>query len=319
MAQPTGSDQPQPPPEPLNDDTLDRLKAVPPTPPPAPPPQPSQYQPQPPSAGRPPPVAPFQAETGIPPVRPGETVCANCRWGNDPTRTFCRHCGSPLTGGGVVPPPPPAGPQYVQSAPRGPRRWPWILGAVLGAIVLVLAGGLLARALTNGGTVAEESSPSASPSPSPTPKGQEVPGDDIVARASTSQPDAEAQYLIDGDEDTYWAANPTESNPDPIPRLTFTLKSSDGARVVRMEVVSGGREGEYDSRPRPKDICVRVDAGDCIEHELEDSPDAQEIRVDAAEPAKQIEIEIKSVYPATQDGGAADNVTMREVRLYAQP
>ncbi|WP_157546069.1 NADase-type glycan-binding domain-containing protein [Hamadaea tsunoensis] len=298
------------------DDTLERLKAAP--PPPAPP-RSSQYQPQPPSASRLPPVAPVQAETGVPPVRPGETVCAACSWGNDPTRAFCRHCGRPLTGGGATPPPPPAGPQYAQSAPRGPRRWPWILGAVLGAIVLLAAGGLLGRVFTDKGTVAADASPSASPSPSPTLKGTEVPREDIAARASTSQPDAEARFLIDGDEQSYWAANPTESNPDPFPLLTLNLKSPDGARIVRMMVVSGGPDNEFDARPRPKDICVLVDAGDCVDHELEDSPDPQEVRVDAADPAKQVEIEIKSVYPATQGGDAADDVTMREIRLYAQP
>lgn len=299
-------------------ETLERLKATP--PPSAPPPAPkaaTQYQPQPPSASRPPPVAPSaQADSGIPPVRPGETVCANCRWGNDPTRAFCRHCGSPLASrGGATRPP--AGPQDPAEGADLPRRWPWILAAALAAIVLLVAGGLLARSLTSGDDETGSAYESPSARPARTPQGKALSRDSVAARASTSEGDADARFLIDGDPQTYWAANPTESNPDHIPRLTFSLKAPDGERVLRMVVVSGGRTGDYDSRPRPKDICVRVDAGDCVDHELADEPGPQEIRVDAKRPGKQVEVEIKSVYPATEPGHASRHVTMREVTLYA--
>ena len=43
---------------------------------------------------------------GEPEYKPGDLICGNCGAGNDPTRRFCRKCGTNLVGAVVVAPPP---------------------------------------------------------------------------------------------------------------------------------------------------------------------------------------------------------------------
>jgi hypothetical protein len=257
-------------------------------------------------------------------------MCANCNWGNDPIGAFCRHCGSQLpsiaSGGlpaGTTPTPPSA---QVPRPRRAPRRSLWILLAVLMVSVLVINGGLLVR--TFGGKDfglglslgLGNATPSAGPSARPVLlQGTALPLDAVAPLASSSEDDASAGYLIDGRPDTYWAANPTEENPDPFPTLTFNLKAPGGARVVRLLLASGGLPADYQGRPRPKDICVRVDGGNCVSHQLLDQPDSQEVRVEAGDPIRQVQLQIRSVYPPTEPGAAQHNVTMREVTLFAAP
>jgi hypothetical protein len=95
------------------------------TPQPQPQPRPSIAQPDQPEARKPqitiPPRPRPEDETQVHPVveaKPGDIICGVCSMPNDPSRTFCRRCGSPL----AAPPPPPARlPWYrrlFQSKPR---------------------------------------------------------------------------------------------------------------------------------------------------------------------------------------------------------
>jgi hypothetical protein len=191
--------------------------------------------------------------------------------------------------------------------------------------VLVINGGLLVRTFRGkdfglGLSLGlGNATPSAGPSARPVLQGTALPLDAVAPLASSSEYDASPRYLTDGDPSTYWAANPTEENPDTFPMLTFNLKAPDGARVVRLLLASGGLPVEYQGRPRPKDLCVRVDGGNCVNHQLLDQPDPQELRVEAADPIRQVQLQIRSVYPPTEPGTAQHNVTMREVTLFATP
>ncbi|GHJ45274.1 hypothetical protein Cs7R123_26160 [Catellatospora sp. TT07R-123] len=292
---------------------------------------PQPYQPQPPVAQQTVRPEPPPEPTG-PQVRPGDRVCARCGWGNEHSRTFCRHCGNELNG--AAPPLTPTAPMPPVTGPRRRRRWPIVAGVIILSVMVLACGAALAvwasTKLHKPGTPVVATTRAAAPSalhppprvsPSPEPNlppdepGIALSSSAITPGASSSGPDAGPEYLLDRDSGSYWSAADNDSRPS----LTFNLDAPEGVRVVRMTVESGGTTSEFNQRPRPRLICVSVDDGPCAEHTLEDTPALQQVRIDAPQPAHRIRLDILSTYDATESGPHDQAVAMREVVFYIAP
>jgi len=268
--------------------------------------------PVPPATARPAPAPPPESPA-IPPIRPGERVCPRCLWGNDPGRSFCRHCGGQLTNVDGAD----TGPVAAPPGPRPRRRWPLVVAGVVLAVVCAGVGAIAVGAYDRRATPATGT---AGPRPSPTTEaGSALRKTDYSVRASTSEPGAGPQFLSDGDPHSYWAALPGANGATGNTRLTVSIPNAAHGRIVRMEVMSGGIDDQYRRRPRPASICLHLDGGECIPRQLLDQPDAQEIRVDATKPVGQLDVDILTVYPAQTADYTDNRVALRELTLFAAP
>ncbi len=264
-----------------------------------------------------------------PPTRrhPGDLICGQCGEGNDPTRHFCRRCGSSLDEAIMV-----RLPWYrrffnrlfgVRTREAGwrPRRVgpPNVMGGVMRivrlAIVALLAVGIVAfllippfRNLVVNKVTAGVTSIRKVVHPN---------YDTIypVAATATSQTAGHAAALtIDRTSNSYWAAIATDKSP----QLVFTFSEpQDLAEILFRSGAPGAQPSDFLSQPRPKAVhIIFTDAkGKLItatDITLTDQEGSQFYTIDAKQTTT-ARIQVQSVYPAT--GATRSSAAIAEVEF----
>lgn len=193
-----------------------------------------------------------------PPLRPGEVLCPDCGWGNEPVRRFCRHCGAAFgapPGLTAAEPSLPAGQRRRPPADR--LRVPLILGAV---VVLALAGGAAAWLLW---PAKAASHPKTNVSTATTTSVVDL--DVLKASASSTLPSDggltyTVQNTLDGNPDTAWNSDGRKVGRGVGVTLTYTFAKPVDLR--RITIVNGYTKGiRYQQNGRIKRLHVSTDAG----------------------------------------------------------
>ncbi len=276
----------------------------------APPRQPTA---QPPATAAPPP--PPQQATNIPPIRPGEIVCPMCGWGNEPTRTFCRHDGAVLRGAAAGPQQPMKVGQRQRSSHGG---WPWLLIVALVAAVVVFAGGgfLGYRYFTHKGPDVHKAKPTPSPVAVRAVRAVSIDG-------FTSQSGAKlAKNTIDGDRTTFWSAAypsgiPGNPRPDIDRRPKITYKFDPAVRLVRVDILNGAAGPDFALRPRAKRIFLRFSDGTLKEVTLlDDGTKFQPVQIKLPKPVSSMELRISTSYPGSATDDNRYRFSIAEVTFF---
>jgi hypothetical protein len=276
--------------------------------------QPASRQPVPlgPSQPRPQPV-PTQAP-GRPRPRPGELVCGDCGWGNDPVRKFCRHCGSSLQDAATG-----RTPWYRRLLPRRRRlaagerprrlkrrlavddvgRLAPLLRATRNLVLVALAAAVAVYALLP--PVRSEVNQRATPIVSDLRKTlipHDTPVHPIRATASSELPGHGAMNAIDSFGNTYWAGDASGGK-----RPVLTLSFDQPVDIYDILFTSGAPDN-FQAEARPRDLRVVFSDGREWNVTLKDVSDGQQFTF-VAKHVDRVEIHVESVYPSSQGTGVA--------------
>jgi hypothetical protein len=239
------------------------------------------------------------------PVRAAEVVtCAACGAANAASRRTCARCQSPLRDVGMVPPPPVESSGFgppVRARARARRGSPWLAGAVVLSVCIVLGLTAVVLAQRGIGPFGRADAPRGGP--------------DVVAlrvlRASSALGDAQPGRLVDGDPRTPWI----EGMPGPGIGAWVDLALEGRAEVHRLLVWNGDQSsGAFARRNRVRGLQIRV-GDERFSVELLDAEGPQAVELPRAVAADRIRLQIASAY----GGQLGTETALSEVRVYRAP
>lgn len=269
---------------------------------------------------------PRQAPRVEPPTRrhPGDLICGQCGEGNDPVRHFCRRCGNSLDEAVVV-----SLPWYrrffnrllgVRTREAGwrPRRVgaPNVMGFVMRivrlAILVILVVGVLAfllvppfhnlvvdRTTTAFTTVRKIVHPNYDPI------------HPIGASATTAIAGHPPTLAIDGFNNTYWAALPSDRAPILVTKFANPVDLAD---IGFTSGASGTAPGDqFLGQPRPHAVHLVFSNGSTQDVSLADSATPQFFTLNDAKQVTSVEIHVMTVWATA--GAAPSSVAITEVEF----
>src|SRR5207248_1233435 len=104
-------------------------------------------------------------------------------------------------------------------------------------------------------------------------------------------------------------------------RLTLTITNGAPLTIARVDVLAGASGDQFKRRPRPRTVCIYLDAGDCQRFDLKDDENLQHLVLAKPTGASQVTLGVVDIYPAEIDTGSdvANRMSIREVTLYRVP
>jgi hypothetical protein len=273
--------------------------------------------------------APRVAAAPPPPAaRPDDIVCAQCGEHSARDRRFCRRCGASLTTS-VAPPPPPPAPWWrrllermrghragdVEGAAtrRGPslgRRLTEVwerrpaLVALVGVALLVIGLNPTWRSAIASGASNAAQQVRLAVAPTFAPMRPREP-----AQANVAEPGHDANLVVDGRRDTYWAA-PVDS-PEGLPAVTISFANPVDFDKVGFTSGASDNVPEYQALLRPHDVRITLPDGSATVVHLNDVRSFQVFDVEAHQ-VSSVTLQIQSWY-TTQPGNV---VALSEVEFF---
>jgi hypothetical protein len=262
--------------------------------------------------------------------QPGDRICSNCGEANDPTRKFCRRCGTTLVAAQVVAPTrlpwyrrlfhrEPKRPKPMQAGDRvgsmqagakaGWRGFMNLRSFVVGALAIVVALGIFGYVAVPGTSkfVSEATSgglPGIVNRIGNFFNPPQVPVRPIQGQltASSSLPDHPVQLLFDTHSNTDWRADEDQ----PSATATFQQKVD----LLSVYVYSGASGDDYLKLRRPSSLQFTFGDGSTTTVPLEDKHDKQFFELKASNVDK-VTIKVLSTY-----GPAGAPVALSEIELF---
>jgi hypothetical protein len=268
-----------------------------------------------PAAERPRPAAKGPA----PPTRtiePGDLICGQCGEGNNPSRKFCRRCGTTLVAAVVAPPLPwwkrifhgkkkvvaagerPGRQGGARAGAQGPsvvgRIFKLLVALIVAAAAIGAVGPWRSTLLHRGKSLFTSARKNVAPSFNlVTPLG---------AAAGSTLAGHPANLLIDEIKTTYWAAAPSPTGGvGQFIGITFALPKQPAVNLDRINFFSGVADN-FASQPRPSEVLVAYDNGQSDDLTLKNQPDVQALTLNHGQAVRGLEIIIKGVYPSSSGG-----------------
>jgi hypothetical protein len=253
-------------------------------------------------------------------IKPGDRICPSCGSGNEPTRKFCRRCGTSLHEAVLAPEPAPARvPWYrrrfgrrreVETYAAGARpismagssrsrrrlRLPNLRGAVIGLMVLLGLGAfasyLYMPDVTNTADDVMRMVRDRFTPPAPV-----VP----VSFQGQAERGHGTGQAFDGDNSaTYWLSPPPSAG-QPSLRVFF----QDPIDLRRIEIMGGAPGDDYAIYARPRTIALRTPGGN-QRISLTDTPDVQPFDIDlAVAEGEALRIDVVDTYAGQGSKGVA--------------
>ncbi len=271
-------------------------------------------------------------------VKPGDLICGECGEGNDPQRRFCRKCGHSLAEAVAATRPPwwrrlfsrdksrsrdprdkrgskrkGAG-QGARGAGRAAKSAGWqanrAMYMVRRAIMLLALIGIVGAVALPGprGAITDTVSTwftKAKLAVAP----EFVAVNPVAAEATSAAPGHEADKLIDGASNTYWAEGVPGDGVDQIVTVHFPEP-----RDLDKIIVTSGASGDdpFLSQPRPRVLHIVYDTGGGMDIEVRDESDPGTYDLEDATQVTTVQIQIAAVYPSAQGG---DNTAISELEF----
>ncbi|MGH9195859.1 MAG: NADase-type glycan-binding domain-containing protein, partial [Acidimicrobiia bacterium] len=249
----------------------------------------------------------------------GDLICGQCGEGNQPTRKFCRRCGSSLIEAEVM-----KAPWYKrlfirkkrvveagERPMRGRRRRRSPISSLVRLVVLLGAVGLVVALIGpwRGELVGRVTGLFTSA------KRTVLPDFDPVrptgAEATSSAKDHPPAAAIDQIKNSYWAEGAQGDGTG----QTLVLIFDQPANIDKVGFTAGAsaKPEEFVAQPRPKDLHLVFSDGSTKDIRLEDSSEFQAFDVTAKAVAR-VEIHIVSVYGSLK----GQDCSIAEVELYSK-
>jgi hypothetical protein len=214
----------------------------------------------------------------VKPAAPTGIMCPACQTDNEPTRRFCRSCGTALIA--------PTAAVEKKRTVRGRPAWLWVLVLVPVLVVAGVAGFALAAGLKST-NILGGSSPSPSGSAAVSPSAPGGSGGPVVAQLTPKSIKASSQLggrsnarwspgkAIDDKKDTSWQEGVDGSVKGQWIEVTFA-KPID---ITSITIFAGNQAGRanYDANLRPRNITIQADSGDAQPVMLQDVFGSQQI------------------------------------------
>ena len=327
---PTPEAPPPPPSPPVGEGRGGGTQTTPTAPAPPPPETTPLPKPEQPVSVRPDEVAPPRPTTPRPTTaerprpQPGELICGECGWGNDPARKFCRHCGNSLHDAVRVRIPwyrrllPRRRPLAAGERPAGLRRRLdtehhggfaiRMFKAVRNLVIVVL----IALAALYAAVPPVRDAVNARVQPVVTDlRKQIIPHDAPVhavgASATGELPGHGASLAVDSFANTYWAAD-VSGGKQPVLTVLF-----DRPVDLYDYLFLSGAPDNFQAQGRPRDLHIAFSDGRTWDLTLKDQPDKQQYSF-TAKKVDRIEIQIRSVYPSATGSGVA----IRDIEFFTR-
>ena len=255
----------------------------------------------------------------VKPQLPTGIICPACQTDNEPTRRFCKSCGTPL----VAPTP------LVEKrrTVRGRPAWVWVVILVPVLIVAGIAGFAIAAGLKSS-NILGGSSPSPSSSVPGSPAASGGSGGQVVHELAAKTIKASSQLggrsnarwspgkAIDGKKETSWQEGVDGSVKGQWIEVTF----ANPGDITSITILAGNQAGEanYKANLRPRHITLRADGGDPREFELKDEFGPQDIAFIGHVDAK-LRLTIIDTYAAEKtslEGSPFEDCAISEIQFF---